>query len=1023
MGSGKTGFTLMKPEQTGVWFTNVLQGDAYLTNAVAHNGSGVALGDVDGDGWTDIYLCSLQGRNRLFRNLGNWHFQEMELGEAACAGQFSTGAALVDVDGDGTLDLLVNGIAAGTRLFLNDGKGRFTEVKDSGLSRTASAMSLALADIDGDGYLDLYCTHYIDVMHLADPTIRFGITMRDGRWTVAKVNGEPASLPKWKDRFEVLPGGRVRELPEVHGLYRNDGHGHFTAIQYQSGVYMDAQGKPIPPYRDWGLSAMFRDLNGDGAPDLYVCNDNASPSRVWINTGRGTFRELEPLKLRHTSRSSMGIDIADINRDGHDDIFVLDMLAREPARRMMQLVRDHSDPLEFEQIYARPRYNRNTLFLGRADGSYAEVGLMAGVAATDWSWCPIFLDVDLDGYEDLLVSTGFTFDVMDQDSSDLIRKDRRMTREQLQRSRRLYPAWPTRNAAFRNRRDGTFEPMAEAWGFDQAGVGNGMAVGDLDNDGDLDVVINNLNGVVSLYRNDTAAPRVAVRLKGRAPNTEGIGARVKLVSNVLTQSQEMISGGRYLSCDQAMRVFAVTEGPMRLEVTWRNGEQSTISNVEPNHIYEVDQLHATKVPVAAAPPSPEPFFTDATALLGHTHQDAAFDDWGRQPLLPRRMSRLGPGVAWADVNGDGWEDLIVASGRGGKLAVLTNDHGTAFRELAGVSPAPASQGAVATWPDGRGRQWVLVARSNYELGPEQPSEITAYSLSNLGAPEHWPAGLASLGPIAVADIDGDGNLDLFVGGRFRPGHYPEPVSSTIWVNEQGTLRMNPELSKPFQSIGMVSGATFVDFDGDGQPDLALAMEWGPVRLFHNEHGRFREVTAEWGLAGITGCWTSIVAGDFDGDGKMDLAVGNWGRNTSYELYRPGPWRLFYGDWDEDGVTDIIEAWQRGNDWLPMRDRRALTPALPDLQARFPTHQAYGAATVRDILGDRYLKTSFLEAVRLENHCFFEPRLAFRGGALACRSPAFPGFLHQRRRFRWRRDRRSLPGPEFLWHRVGTHARR
>src|SRR5690349_13799939 len=281
----KPGFTLMAPNRTGVWFTNQLQGDAYLTNAVAHNGAGVALGDVDGDGWVDIYLCSLQGRNRLFRNLGHWRFEEMDPGPADCAGQFSTGAVFADVDGDGDLDLLVNGIAAGTRLFLNDGKGHFTENTNSGLSRTASGTSLALADIDGDGDLDLYCTHYIDVMHLADPTMRFGLARRGDQWEVIKVNGESARSPKWKGRFEALPDGRVRELPEVHGFYRNDGLGHFTPIQDEPGIFLDEHGKPIPPYRDWGLSVMFRDLNGDGFPDFYVCNDNASPDRLWINTG------------------------------------------------------------------------------------------------------------------------------------------------------------------------------------------------------------------------------------------------------------------------------------------------------------------------------------------------------------------------------------------------------------------------------------------------------------------------------------------------------------------------------------------------------------------------------------------------------------------------------------------------------------------------------------------------------------------------------------------------------------------
>ena len=456
---GKAGFTLMDSAATGVGFTNVLQGDAYWTNAVAHNGSGVAIGDVDGDGWPDIYLCSLQGPNRLYRNLGNWRFEEMDIGDAACADQLSTGATFADVDGDGDLDLLVNGIVAGTRLFLNDGKGKWTEVKDSGLSRTASATSLALADIDGDGDLDLYCTHYIDVMHLFDPTTRFALARRGNQWEVTKINGESSRLPQWKDRFEALPDGKVRELPEVHGLYRNDGHGHFTPIQFEPGVFMNEEGQPIPPYRDWGLAVMFRDLNGDGIPDLYVCNDNVSPDRIWINSGRGTFRPIDLFAFRHTSRSSMGIDFGDIDRDGHDDIIVADMLARTHEKRMTQLVRDVPDPEACEQSDARPQYNRNMLFFGRSDGSYAEAALMAGVAATDWSWCPILIDVDLDGYEDLLVTNGFEYDVMDQDSTDELRNPRRrLTQAELKRSLQLHPHWRTENAAFRNRCDGTLFP-------------------------------------------------------------------------------------------------------------------------------------------------------------------------------------------------------------------------------------------------------------------------------------------------------------------------------------------------------------------------------------------------------------------------------------------------------------------------------------------------------------------------------------------------------------------------------------
>ncbi len=976
---GKTGFTLMDPRETGVTFTNLLRGDLFLTNLVAHNGAGVTIGDADGDGWPDIYLCNLQGPNRLYRNLGQWRFEEMALGEAACLGQISTGATFADVDGDGHLDLLVNGVMAGTRLFLNDGKGHFTEVKDSGLSRTASATSLALADIDGDGDLDLYCTHYIDAMHLADPTMRFSVTRRGDQWEVTKVNGEPAQLPPWKDRFVVLPGGRLRELPEVDGFYRNNGHGHFTPIQSEAGVFSNERGEPIPPFRDWGLAVMFRDLNGDGAPDLLVCNDNASPNRVWINSGRGTFRLIDPMRFRHTSRSSMGLDIADINRDGHDDIIVVDMLARTHEKRMTQLVRSLPDPLARERIDEQPRFNRNTLFLGQPDGSYVETAFQAGVAATDWSFCPIFLDVDLDGYEDLLVSNGFSLDVMDQDSQDQFRqRQRQLTPAQLRAAYQFHPAWPTRRAAYRNRGDGTFEPKSSAWGFDQQGIGQGMALGDLDNDGDLDVVINNLNGVASLYRNDSTASRVQVRLRGLPSNTQGIGARLQLAGGPVSQSQEMICGGRYLSGDQAVRVFAAGANsgpPLQLEVKWRNGGLSKLE-VQPNRIYEIDQASSRSGKAGPLPSRPAPLFAEASSLLGHTHYEAAFDDWSIQSLLPRRLSRLGPGVCWYDVDGDGWEDLIVSAGRGGNMAVYLNEQGHGFHPMPGAPPEPYGQGAVVGWPDGQGnRQW-LVAISNF--GSDQESQIAAYGVTNLTAPKRWPAGKASLGPLAAADIDDDGDLDLFVGGRFQPGRYPEAVASAIWLNEQGRLQPNSSLSQPFASLGLVSGAVFADLDGDGQPDLALALEWGPVRVFRNRNGRFEDMTAEWGLGGTSGWWTSIAAGDFDGDGRLDLVAGNWGRNSFYELYQPGPLRLYYLDWNGTGNLDLIEAWQQAGQWFPVRNRFELGKSLLDLGQRFPTHQAFSRATLPDLLGLRSPQAKFVEAgyfasaVFLNRGSHFEP---------------------------------------------------
>ena len=971
---GRAGFTLMDANVTGVWFTNELRGDLRLTNAVALNGSGLAIGDVDGDGRPDLYLCNLQGPNRLYRNLGNWQFAEIKLEDAACADELSTGAAFADVDGDGDLDLLVNGTAAGTRLFLNDGKGNFKE-SHTGLSRTASATSMALADIDGDGDLDLYCTHYIDVMHLADPTTRFALAKRDDKWEVTKINGESTRLPRWKDRFEALPNGKVRELAEVDGVYRNDGRGGFTAIQNEPGLFSDEHGQPIPPFRDWGLSVMFRDLNGDGAPDLYVCNDMPSPDRVWINSGHGNFHLIDHFKLRHTSRSAMGVDFADIDRDGYDDLFVVDMLAREHQKRMTQLVRDSPDDRAAENPEEEPSYNRNTLFLGRPDGSYAEAGFIAGVAASDWSWCAIFLDVDLDGYEDILVTNGFEFDVMDQDSNDRIRAAK-LTRDELKRARQLHPPFATASAAFHNRKNRTFEPAGETWGFDHHGVSYGMALGDLDNDGDLDVVVNNLNGVASLYRNNTSAGRIAVRLRGLSPNTEGIGALIRLVGGSITQSQQMICGGRYLSADQAMRVFAAdpdSSKPLRLEVKWRNGQETAINDVHANRLYEIFQPKDESRPGTTGPqksslPPEQPHFLDVSSWLNHLHVEDPYDDWTRQALLPRRLSRLGPGLCWADLNGDGWEDLTITAARDGRLVTCLNQAGTNFSKIEAPASAPMDQGAVLAWPDRQGNRNLLAAVSDYALGPGQQSLLNIYAPSNLVA-RSQTAGDTVLGPLVAADFDNDGDLDLFVGGRVRPGRYPEAVSSSIWLNEQGLLQRSASLSQPFASLGMVSGAVSSDLDGDGRPDLALAMDWGPVRVFHNAGGRFEEVTTKVGLSEAQGWWTSISTGDFDGDGRLDLVAGNWGANSSYALYQPTRLRLYYADWNGDGNLETIEAWQSNDRWLPIRNRLWLGRGMPELPQQFPTHEAFSKATVQDVMGARYDQAGFVAANDLQS-CVF-----------------------------------------------------
>jgi len=986
-GAGRDGFTTMPSAVTGIVFSNILADASAAANQVLQNGSGVTLGDIDGDGWCDLYLCRLEGPNALYRNLGGWKFEEVtSTAGVACNDDMSTGAVLADLDGDDDLDLLVNSVGGGTRCFFNDGKGVFTE-SNSGLQRRLGSMSMALGDIDGDGDLDLYVANYRTT------------TIRSTGVQVLNVNGRRTVRPQDRDQIEITPEGRLLEHGERDALYLNDGKGGFAAVSWTDGRFVDEDGKALTDTpKDWGQAVILRDINGDGAPDIYVCNDFWTPDRIWLNDGRGRFRALPRLAMRNSSTFSMGVDFGDLNRDGFDDFMVLDMLSRDHRRRMRQRGMAGETAGSVGKIEDRPQVERNTLFVNRGDSTYAELAQLAGVRASEWSWGVVFLDVDLDGYEDILVTTGHDFDTQDADTS--ARLDQLGPRAGKASETLLhYPRLFTANLAFRNRRDLTFEEMGSRWGFDAVGVSHGMALGDFDNDGDLDGVVNRLNNLVGLYRNDSAAPRVAVRLKGRAPNTHGIGAKLRFVSESVTQSQEMMGGGRYLSGDEAMRVFAAgstvsPRGSLRLEVTWRNGSRSVLTNATANQVYEIDEAFAPPVEVSPPPPSSKPLFEDLSRTLGHLHHDEPFNELARQSLLSRMLGQSGPGVSWFDFDEDGFEDLVIGTGRGGTWGLFHNNGRGGFtvptnaallRPTANDLPMLVGTG---TLPDGPS-YWF--AYSVYESGATNlPAAIGfrgvpgrtegKFEVPNLGG---------SPGPLAVADIDGDGDLDLFVGGRVVPGRYPEAPPSRLYLWQDS----NAVLAQEWSGVGMVSGAVFSDLNADGFPELLLACDWGPIRLFENERGKFREVTEERGLARFRGWWNGVTTADFDGDGRLDIVASNWGRNHAQQEFVRDELRLLYGDIAGRGSVEVVEAYVEPARRLvvPARSLDHLAQAMPFILERTRSYQAYGEASLSDILGERLKSCRELRVNWLDSTVFLARSNRFEAKPLpgeAQWSPAF-----------------------------------
>jgi len=1000
--TGKTFLQRLPAASTGIHFTNTVSEEKGLENSMRTSGAGVAAGDVDGDGWCDLYFCGMENPNALYRNLGNGKFADVTVSAGVgCPGQYSTGAVFADVEGDGDLDLLVNSLGGGTRLFLNDGRGKFAEAKDTGLVRRFGSTSAALADIDGDGDLDLYVCNYAEVKIEDRPNAKFDAKVVNGKPVLTAIDGVPMTSPELTNRYFVDAERTVRELGEPDILYRNDGRGNFKPVSWTDGSFLNEEGTPLtlPPY-DFGLSVMFRDMDGDGAPDIYICNDLFPPDRIWVNDGRGRFRAMSNLAVRNTSRFAMGVNFADINRDGYDDFFVVDMLSREHPNRKTQTVGVQPIFLPPGKIDNRPQYKRNTLFLNRGDGTYAEIAQLSGLDATEWSWMPAFLDVDLDGYEDVLVTTGHTRDSLHADAVAQIlrlRSGRKLSdAEHRALKQKYYPVLALSNQAFRNRGDLTFEDKAREWGFDYVGISQGLCLADLDNDGDLDVIVNHLNDAAGIYRNESIAPRVAVRLKGRAPNTRGIGAKIKLLGGPVPQSQEMMCGGRYLSCDDTIRMFAAgkANNGMSLEVTWRNGTVSLVRDVQPNRIYEIDEAGAR-----LAPPKfrseVRPLFTDASQLLNHTHVDDGFNDFERQPLLSKRLSQLGPGVSWFDLDGDGREDLIVGSGVGGSLAVYRNDARSGFQRL---EKPPFNQTVhrdltgILGWPKTNGQRVLLAGSSNYEDASPRGSCVVEYDPGRPAAVENLPAWECSTGPLAMADWDGDGILDLFVGGRVLPGRYPDGPFSLLLRGTGTNFVLDPEGTKQIAHAGMVSGAVFSDLDGDGFPELVLACDWGMVRVYRRERGAWRDQTRDFGLDQFTGWWNSVATGDFDGDGRQDIVAGNWGRNSKYQNHRAQPLRVVYGDWRGSGTIDPIDAYEDGGlKKLVPWATHAVAKTLPWVAERFATAEAFSTASVADLLGERGKTARVLPAGWLDSTVFLNRAGRFEARPLPVEAQFSPAF--------------------------------
>jgi hypothetical protein len=984
--SHDAGFTPMPGNATGITFQNVVSDSVLLNNRILGQGAGVALGDVDGDGLPDVFLARTEGCNALYKNLGNWKFQDIttSAGVGGCDRR-NTGAAFADIDGDGDLDLVLLSTTGPNAIFVNDGHGVFAEHRDLGLDPTGKGgTTITMSDVDGDGQLDLYVANYKNYsLEDSVPPQR-----RAFNQMVRQVG---------KDKFEIVPEFRheykLVVRPDMGGLrmtmrgnpddfYKNDG-GRFTRVPFTSNRFLDASGKPLTEEPEsFALDAKFVDFNGDGWPDLYVSNDFEDTDQFWLNDGRGNFRLADWTSQRQTSNSAMGADVGDLNGDGIPDLFEVDMMANDSRRQKTQIPTHTALPKKPGEMELELQQQRNTLFLNRGDGTFEETGQYAGVEASGWSWSTMLMDVDLDGWEDILIANGHLWDIMDADTQE--RLQNRLTAVHWQKTRWEFPKLKLKNVAYRNKGDMTFEDVSQRWHFGtEEAISHTMAAADLDGDGDLDVIVNRLGSPALVLRNDASAARVAVRLVGDKPNTRAVGSKVTLLGGAVPiQKREVLVGGLYMSHSDYELSFAMGKSDSAtLVVDWRDGRRTTLNGVKPNRIYEITTAGAAPRPPAPADTGTRvALFEDATAQLGgHVHSENAFDDWDRQYLLPSALSMSGPGVAWYDLDRDGREDLVIGAAKGGQLGVFTNANGRLVRSGSAGPAAPEDFATVLGMTE-NGRTSVLAGVSTWEARtPErmtqQPAAIsvpvTKGTLAAAAAPLVGSHD-GSTGPMALADYDGDGDLDLFIGSRAIPMRYPVAASSGLFKNDGGKFTVDSDNSALLRDAGLVSAAVFADVNGDGFPDLLLAREWDSILLLLNDgHGRFTRAPDSWGLAKWTSRWIGIAAGDVDGDGRLDVVATSWGRNTAVHADSANPLLLYHGAFGARGEEEMLLAQRdsRLNAVAPLNPYARVRVAMPDLVSRVATFAAYADANIDQVLGPAMSKVLTLKANTLDHMVF------------------------------------------------------
>jgi hypothetical protein len=925
-------------------------------------GGGVCLGDYDQDGLCDVFLTRPHGGGRLYRNLGGFQFRDVtEPAGVLFPDDWMTGSAFVDVNNDSLLDLFVCSYGTRNRLFINMGGGTFQDRSvDANVDFAGASVKAVFADYDNDGDLDAYLVTNrleprgdVDIRYLGTP----------GKYTVAPEHTELAlviNLPTGEQKFT--------KAGQFDYLYRNNlketGQLTFTDVTKEAGISGNYH----------GLDVTWWDSDNDGDADLYVANDFTDPDQFFRNNGDGTFTDVTNEALPNTPWFTMGAAFGDINNDTRFDLLATDMSGTTHYREKMAM--GSMDTVSWFLDTAEPRqYMRNAMFLNTGTPRFMDVAHMSGLASSDWTWSVKLADLDNDGWEDVFITNGFTRDYLNSDFNERLSKQ-----GQQANSMAWYeaPELKERNLAFRNMQDLRYQPQAADWGVDEFGITFGAALGDLDNDGDLDLITNNFDGPPSVYRNQSTSNHVLkVALRGRSSNSHGFGARVEARCGKQTFARYHNPGNGFMSSNDPVVYFGLGTADRvdQLTIRWPSGIEQTITQLAADHQYKITES-GVDAPAAGSSTS-IPLYARSDMLQSIVHRERFFDDFARQPLLPNKMSQLGPGMAVGDVDRDGDEDLFLggAAGQSGQLYLHTDDrfkpvevpalHEHRFAEDMGCllvdidADGDLDLFVVSGGVECDAGDAILCDRIYRNVTDPQTKQIAFEYV-----PDLLPADRDSGGPVSAADFDRDGDVDLFVGGRVLPHEYPQSPVSRLLRNDGGTfVDVTADCAAELARAGMVTSSTWSDVNNDGWIDLLLTLEYGPIKVYHNVSGKLVDQTVAAGTSELHGWWNSIAGRDVDHDGDMDFAVGNLGLNTKYHPSPQKPQYIFYGDFDQSGHPQIVEAKPGDQGLLPVRGRSCSSNAMPFLKTKFKTYHDFASASLSEIYTDECLEKS----VRLEAH--------------------------------------------------------